>query len=107
MLSIEDIILGDDQRGVAALRTHLPKDFCDQAAQCVLDNPGVTVIVTGFYISMAGATETDGLPGALALGRALEALERASSLPQRPLHRPDIADLRPAGNFGNRLPHHR
>ena len=74
MLSIEDIILGNDQRGVAALRPHLPADFCDRAARFALSNPGTTLIVTGFYISMAGAPETDGPPGALALGRALESL---------------------------------
>jgi hypothetical protein len=76
MPSIEDIILGNDMRGVAALRPHLPADFCDQAARCVLDSPGTTLIATGFYISRAGAPETDGPPGALALGRALESLGR-------------------------------
>ena len=76
MLSIEDIILGNDQRGVAALRPYLPDDFCEQAARFVLSSPGTTLIATGFYISMGRAPETDGPPGALALGRALQSLGR-------------------------------
>ena len=74
MLTIEDIILGNDQRGVAALRPYLPTDFCRRAAHCVISNPGTILIATGFYISMVEAPETDGPPGALALGRALESL---------------------------------
>ena len=74
MLSIEDIILGNDQRGVSALRPHLPTDFCDRAARFLLSNPGTTLITTGFYISRAQAPETDGPPGALALGSALESI---------------------------------
>ena len=76
MPGIEDIILGNDQRGVAALRPRLSPEFCDEAAEHVLSRPGTTFIVTGFYISMAAAPETDGPPGALALGRALEGLDR-------------------------------
>ena len=76
MSSIEDIILGSDYRGVAALRHHLAAGFCDEAAQFVLSCPGTVVIATGFYISMAGAPETDGPPGALAMGRALKSLGR-------------------------------
>ena len=77
MLSIPDIILGNDQRGVGALRHHLPQDYCDQAARLMLSSPGTTLIATGFYVTMADAPETDGPPGALALGRALEALGRS------------------------------
>ena len=76
MATIEDIILGNDVRGIAALRPHLPGNFCDLAARYVLSNHGTTLITTGFYISMCGAPETDGPPGALALGRALESLGR-------------------------------
>ncbi len=76
MQSIEDIILGNDQRGVAALRPYLPTDYCERTAQYVLSNPGTTLIATGFYISRARAPETDGPPGALAIGRALESLGR-------------------------------
>ena len=74
MPSIEDIILQDDRRGVAALREHLPADFCNQTALAISDEPGTVLIATGFYITMAGAAESDGPPGALAMGRGLESL---------------------------------
>lgn len=74
--SIEDLILGQDKRGVAELRPHLPADFCAQAAQYILDHPGDAVIVTGFYILSAGRPESDGPPGAIAIGQALRALGR-------------------------------
>ncbi|NQW24005.1 MAG: DUF4392 domain-containing protein [SAR202 cluster bacterium] len=74
--SIEDIILDQDKRGMLALRPHLPPDFCSQAAQFVFDNPGGVIIVTGFYVLMAGKPETDGPPGAIAIGEALKALGR-------------------------------
>ncbi len=74
--TIEDIILQKDQRGINALRPYLPDDFCTQAARYVLDRPGTTLITTGFYILYGEAVETDGPPGALAIGDALEALGR-------------------------------
>ena len=74
--SIEDIILQQDKRGVAELRPHLPADFCRQAASYVLDHPGHTAIVTGYYITMSGGPETDGPAGAIAIGRALQNLGR-------------------------------
>ena len=74
--TIEDIILDFDKRGMLALRPHLPADFCRQAAQYVFDHPGHTVIVTGFYVLMAGKPETDGPPGAIAIGRTLQAMGR-------------------------------
>ena len=77
--SIEDLILQQDKRGVAQLRPHLPADFCTRAAQYVLDHPGGVAITTGFYILAAGSPETDGPPGAIAIGRALEALGRRVS----------------------------
>ena len=73
-MSIEDIILDRDQRGISALRPHLPEDFCDQAGTLVLEHPGTAVIVTGFYILAAGATETDGPPGAIVIGDALQSI---------------------------------
>ncbi len=75
--TIEDIILENDMRGVSELRSHLPPDFCTQAAQYILDHPGNVIIVTGFYILSAGKHETDGPPGAIAIGNALEALGRS------------------------------
>ena len=74
--TIEDIILDFDKRGMLALRPHLPADFCRRAARYVFDHPGHTVIVTGFYVLMAGKPETDGPPGAIAIGSALQALGR-------------------------------
>ena len=74
--SIEDTILENDMRGVSELRSHLPLDFCTQAAKYIMDNLGDVVIVTGFYILSAGKHETDGPPGAIAIGNALEVLGR-------------------------------
>jgi len=73
-VTIENIVLDRDKRGIAALRPHLPADYCDRAARVVLDNPGTAIIVTGFYIVSAGATETDGPPGAVAIGDALQSI---------------------------------
>ncbi len=72
--SIEDILLQDDTRGISALRSHLPSNYVEEAAQQVLDRPGRALIVTGFYIAYAGASETDGPPGAVAIGEALKKL---------------------------------
>ena len=73
-MTIEDIILDRDRRGISQLRHHLPADFCDRAARLILANPGVALITTGFYILDAGLVETDGPPGALAISSALETL---------------------------------
>lgn len=74
MPTIEDIILNHDRRGINALRPHLPEDFCTQAAQYILEHPGPVIIATGFYIIMSDAPETDGPPGAFAIGDAIRAL---------------------------------
>ncbi len=74
--TIEDIILSQDKRGMLALRPYLPDDYCSQAAQFIMDNPGDVIIVTGFYVVMAGKPETDGPSGAIAIGEALKALGR-------------------------------
>ena len=73
-MSIEDIVLDHDNRGVSALRRYLPENFCDDAASLILANPGTVLIATGFYIIAAGATETDGPPGAIAIGDALSSI---------------------------------
>ena len=75
--TIEDIILDQDKRGMLALRPYLPDDYCSQAGQFIMDNPGGVIIVTGFYVVMAGKPETDGPPGAIAIGEALKGLGRA------------------------------
>ena len=74
--TIEDIILDHDKRGMLALRPYLPGDYCSQAAQFIIDNPGGVIIVTGFYVVMAGKPETDGPPGAISIGEALKTLGR-------------------------------
>ena len=73
-MTIEDIILDRDRRGISHLRPYLPSDYATQAAQLVLDNPGTAIIVTGFYILDAGFAETDGPPGAVVIGSALNQL---------------------------------
>ena len=73
--SIEDIILDRDRRGLSKLRDHLPADFCDRAASLVLQRPGTVLISTGFYILAGGGAETDGPPGAIAIGNALQSLD--------------------------------
>ena len=74
--TIEDIILNHDRRGIAALRPHLAADFCAQAARYALAHEGPVLITTGFYIMMSDAPETDGPPGAFAIGDALAVLGR-------------------------------
>jgi hypothetical protein len=74
MPTIEDIVLNHDRRGINALRPHLPDDFCTQAARYLLEHPGPVIIATGFYIIMSDAPETDGPPGAFAIGNAIREL---------------------------------
>jgi hypothetical protein len=73
-MSIENIVLSQDQRGISALRPYLAPDFCERAASLILDHPGTTLIATGFYIPAGAAPETDGPPGAVALGRVIASL---------------------------------
>ncbi len=72
--TIEDIILQQDVRGVAALRPHLAKDYVAEAAKLLLANPGKVLVATGFYILSGKAPETDGPPGAAAIAGALKSL---------------------------------
>jgi len=73
-MSIENIVLSQDQRGISALRPYLAPDFCERAASLILDHPGTVLIATGFYIPAGAAPETDGPPGAIALGRVIASL---------------------------------
>ena len=75
-MRIEDIILAHDRRGISALRSHLPINYCEEAARLLVNQQGTVFITTGFYILKAQAAETDGPPGAIAVGRALERLGR-------------------------------
>jgi Domain of unknown function (DUF4392) len=73
-MSIENLVLARDHRGVSALRPYLAPDFCERAASLVLQHPGTVLLATGFYVPSGGATETDGPPGAAAFGAALAVL---------------------------------
>jgi hypothetical protein len=73
-MSIENVVLARDHRGVSALRPYLAPDFCERSASLVLQHPGTVLIVTGFYIPAGCAPETDGPPGAASLGAALASL---------------------------------
>jgi hypothetical protein len=75
-VTIEDVILRYDKRGIAALRPHLPPDFCRQGARLLADRAGTVMITTGFFIQMSGTPETDGPPGAVVVGQALQRLGR-------------------------------
>lgn len=68
--SIEDIILQNDRRNISRLRPFLAKNYCFQAAKTILSKKGKVIIITGFFVQ--GAAETDGPPGALFIGFALE-----------------------------------
>ena len=91
--SIEDIILQQDKRGLSELRPHLPPDFCYQAARHIMDHPGHVAITTGYYITMSGGPETDGPPGAIAIGDALLALGRRVSYVTDSYMAPAMRDL--------------
>ena len=71
---IADIVLQDDMRGMTALKPHMRNDYVELSADLLLDHPGKIFVVTGFYIMAAKATETDGPPGAIAIGNALSKL---------------------------------
>jgi D-glutamate cyclase-like, C-terminal len=73
-MSIENIVLSRDHRGISALRPYLAPDFCERAATLILEHPGTVLIATGFYVPAGCATETDGPPGAIALGRVVASL---------------------------------
>jgi hypothetical protein len=114
---IENIVLSRDHRGISALRPYMPPDFCARAATLILDHPGTALIATGFFVPTAGATETDGPPGAVALGRALAVLgyrvayvtdELSASLvraldSQRPVYEFPFADHEASGEHAKRL----
>ena len=74
--SIEDIILSEAWGNISALRPHLEHDYCMDAARFMYDRPGTAFLVTGFYEDVPDTIETDGPPGALAIGRAWEGLGR-------------------------------
>lgn len=72
--SVELTILKNDRRGISLLEPYLPFNFCLNSAVSILNNSGVAFIVTGFCIVDVNSPETDGPPGAIAIGRALNYL---------------------------------
>ncbi|MBN1502911.1 DUF4392 domain-containing protein [Candidatus Woesearchaeota archaeon] len=70
--TIEEIITERDIKGVSKLREYLPKHYCKEAANYILDNKGNVIIITGFYVRGRNTAETDGLIGAVFLAKALE-----------------------------------
>ena len=74
--SIEDIILSEAWGNISDLRPHLTDDYCMDAARFMYDRPGTAFMVTGFYEDVPDTIETDGPPGALAIGRAWKGLGR-------------------------------
>ena len=95
-MTIEDIVLAHDRRGISALRTHLEGAFCEAAARFLLRHAGTVLIGTGFYVKRAEAPETDGPPGALAMGRALRALGSRVVYVSDTYTAPLLADLAPS-----------
>ena len=71
---IEQIILSKDRRGISLLKKFLENGYCERAALQVLNNPGRVIITTGFFILAAKAPETDGPPGAVIIGKAMESI---------------------------------
>ena len=114
-MTIEDVVLRYDKRGVSALRPHLPPDFCHQAAGLLLAHPGLVLITTGFYILRTGTPETDGPPGAVAIGLALQRLgrrvlyvtDRASEALMRELTAPEQVVTFPVTGAGASMRHAR
>ena len=94
-MTIEDIVLEHDRRGISALRPYLDVSFCETAARFLWRHAGTVLIATGFYIQRAEAPETDGPPGALALGRALRALGNRVVYVSDAYTAPLLADLAP------------
>ena len=74
MGAIEEIILKGDVRGMRHLAPHLEPEYATDAAKFVMEHKGRVMITTGFYIVSAGQPETDGPPGAVAIGNALTEL---------------------------------
>ena len=74
MGAIEEIILKGDVRGMRHLAPHLEPEYATDAAKFVMEHKGRVMITTGFYIVSADQPETDGPPGAVAIGNALTEL---------------------------------
>ena len=81
-----------DYRGVRAALARVPADAYFRAAHELLDRrPGVALLITGFPVN--GIAETDGPPGAAAVGRALRELSWHVVTVVDPMTRPVIEAL--------------
>ena len=70
---IAEAVFPFDYRGMRIAMRRVPADADARAARALLKhNPGVAVLATGFPVR--GTAETDGPPGAAAVGRALQIL---------------------------------
>ena len=74
-LDIEKIILQDDTRGMSSLYERINKGFIERSTDLLLSTKGKIFICSGFYILNSKSPETDGPPGAISLGKTLEALD--------------------------------
>lgn len=72
-VEIADAVFPTDARGLGACRGLLPGDAYARAALAITDRPpGQAMLLTGFPVG--GIGETDGPPGAMAVGQTLKAL---------------------------------
>lgn len=71
MEKIEDIIMRHGRRGMDIIRTHLPENYCREAAEYILSwEKGNVFLFTGFYV--AGYAETDGPAGTTVMAKILK-----------------------------------
>ncbi|MEW6063082.1 MAG: glutamate cyclase domain-containing protein [Nanoarchaeota archaeon] len=71
-MTIEDVILSNDKKGISKLKKYLNRNFCESSTKFILQNCKRTIITTGFYVN--GTCETDGLVGAINLASILSEL---------------------------------
>ena len=91
-VDVANAVFPYDYRGVRPALARVPADSYARAAQELLDRrPGVVLLITGFPIQ--GIAETDGPPGAAAVGRALRELSWHVVTVVDPMTRPVIEAL--------------
>jgi len=71
-MKIEDAILSNDKMGISKVRKYLPENFCEKAAEYILEHSKRILIATGFYVNEK--CDIDGLPGAIFLSQVLKSL---------------------------------